>query len=232
MYLTISTLIPNMNLPSHVCKNTEWHHLYQYACMLSHSVMSDSLQLHGQWPTRLLCPGDFPTQGLNPSLLSPALTGRFFTTEPPGKNDWYKFICFSWHPRDLRLYLIYWLTLQLLSDTHCPCGLTKSLKWWSKPNLMAIPIKFNRKSWTAVTRTPSGNMLECKKEWALECLSIGHVSCFINERTLNYWQWHQKSEVSLNICVQTIMDNRPDLDYIPAIWNKTYWSFLPTPPHI
>ena len=50
------------------------------------SVMSDSLQPHGLWPTRLLCPWDFPgkntglgchsflqrifpTQGLNPCLL-------------------------------------------------------------------------------------------------------------------------------------------------------------------
>ena len=114
----ISTLIPNMDLPSHA-KTKNGTTFYQYACMLSHSVMSDSLQLHGQWPTRLLCPrsfpgnnnvmswdfllqGIFPTQGLNPSLLSPALTGRFFTTEPPGKYDWYRFICFSWHPRDLQ----------------------------------------------------------------------------------------------------------------------------------
>ena len=50
------------------------------------SVVSDSLQLHGLWPSRLLCPWDspgkntgvgcysllqgiFPTQGLNPGLL-------------------------------------------------------------------------------------------------------------------------------------------------------------------
>ena len=54
--------------------------------VLSRSVMSDSLQPHGLWPTRLLCPWDspgknnevgnhsllqgvFPTQGLNPGLL-------------------------------------------------------------------------------------------------------------------------------------------------------------------
>ena len=53
--------------------------------VLSHSVVSDSLQPHGLWPTRLLCPwgfsrqeywsglpcppsGIFPTQGSNPSL--------------------------------------------------------------------------------------------------------------------------------------------------------------------
>ena len=56
------------------------------ACMLSHSVVSDSLRPHGLQPARLLCPWDspgkitgvgchlllqgiFPTQGLNPHLL-------------------------------------------------------------------------------------------------------------------------------------------------------------------
>ena len=56
-------------------------------CVLSRSVMSDSLQQHGLQPARLLCPWDspgknngvgchflllqgiFPTQGSNPSLL-------------------------------------------------------------------------------------------------------------------------------------------------------------------
>ena len=32
-----------------------------------------------------LLQGIFPTQGSNPSLMSPALAGGFFTTEPPGK---------------------------------------------------------------------------------------------------------------------------------------------------
>ena len=55
------------------------------ACMLSHSVVSKSLQLHGLQPTGLLCPcgfsrqaywsdchallqGIFPTEGMNPGL--------------------------------------------------------------------------------------------------------------------------------------------------------------------
>ena len=54
-------------------------------CYSSHSVVSDSLQPHGLWPARFLCPWDspgkntgvsghfllqgiFPTQGLNPGL--------------------------------------------------------------------------------------------------------------------------------------------------------------------
>ena len=53
---------------------------------VSRSIMSDSLQPHGLWPAKLLCPwnfpgkntgvgshpllqGIFPTQGLNPGLL-------------------------------------------------------------------------------------------------------------------------------------------------------------------
>ena len=59
--------------------------IYFICCVLSHSVMSDSLQTFGLQPTRLLCPWDFPgkstgagchfllqgifpTQGLNSSL--------------------------------------------------------------------------------------------------------------------------------------------------------------------
>ena len=33
-----------------------------------------------------LLQGIFPTQGLNQSLISPALEGRFFTLVPPGKQ--------------------------------------------------------------------------------------------------------------------------------------------------
>ena len=63
------------------------------------SVVSDSLQPYRLWPTKLLCPlnfpgkntgmspspspGDLPNPGIKPA--SPALTGRFFTTEPLGK---------------------------------------------------------------------------------------------------------------------------------------------------
>ena len=39
----------------------------------------------------LLCPppGDLPDPGIKPvSLMSPALAGKFFTTEPPGKPRW------------------------------------------------------------------------------------------------------------------------------------------------
>ena len=68
-----------------------------YCCCSLVTVMSDSLQPHGLWPARLLCPGDFsrqeywsglafpppgdlPEPGTEP--MSPTLTGRFFTAEP------------------------------------------------------------------------------------------------------------------------------------------------------
>ena len=70
-------------------------------CMLSCSVVSDSLQPYELWPARLLCPRDSPgkTSGVDCCFLlqgiflthvwmepmSPALAGGFFTTEPPGK---------------------------------------------------------------------------------------------------------------------------------------------------
>ena len=66
----------------------EWSQVWKGGCcaVLSCTVMSDSLQPHGLWPARLLCPWDspgkntgvgchvffqgiFPTQGLNPDLL-------------------------------------------------------------------------------------------------------------------------------------------------------------------
>ena len=63
--------------------------------------MSDSVQSHGLWPTRLLCswnfpgkntgvafpaPGNLPDTEIDPaSPAYPALAGRFFTTEPAGK---------------------------------------------------------------------------------------------------------------------------------------------------
>ena len=62
--------------------------------------MSDSLQPHGLYPARLLCPWNFPGKNTgvdchfllqgdppDPEIkpVSPALAGRFFTTEPSGK---------------------------------------------------------------------------------------------------------------------------------------------------
>ena len=67
----------------------------------SHSVMSDSLQVHGLQPSRLFClcmefsrqgywhvlpfpsPGDLPNSGIKPRC--PALQADSFPSEPPGK---------------------------------------------------------------------------------------------------------------------------------------------------
>ena len=72
--------------------------IYMLCNLLSYTVMSDSLQPHGLWPSRFLClwnflgksigvschfllQGIFPTQGLNPHLLtSLAVASGFFTT--------------------------------------------------------------------------------------------------------------------------------------------------------
>ena len=70
---------------------------------VGYSVVSDSLQPHGLQPAKLLCPWDapdnktgvgchalcqgiFPSQGLNPLLMSPTLKGKFFTSVLPGKT--------------------------------------------------------------------------------------------------------------------------------------------------
>ena len=76
-----------------------------FLCVLSCSVVSDSLWFHGLQPTRFLClwncsgkkyksglsfppSGDLPDPGIEPT--SPALAGGFFTTKPLGKpNIWH-----------------------------------------------------------------------------------------------------------------------------------------------
>ena len=72
------------------------HHSTQHTCSVCKSCLT-LLQPHGLEPTRLLCPWDFPDkntrvcchsllQGMFPTTpTSPAFTGGFFTTEPPGK---------------------------------------------------------------------------------------------------------------------------------------------------
>ena len=74
----------------------------QIQCMLSHSVMSDSLRPPGLQLTSLLCPRNFPckntevdchfqlqgiflTQGLNLHLPISRIASGFFSTEPPEK---------------------------------------------------------------------------------------------------------------------------------------------------
>jgi len=61
--------------------------------------MSDSLQPHGLWPTRILCPWDFSGKNIGVGYhfllqgifliqglpASPELVGGFFSTEPLGK---------------------------------------------------------------------------------------------------------------------------------------------------
>ena len=79
------------------------HDVTMCVCASAHSVVFNSWKAYGLWPARLLCPWDSPgkntgmdyhcllqgiflTHGSNLHLLtSPALAGRFITTEPPGK---------------------------------------------------------------------------------------------------------------------------------------------------
>ena len=70
------------------------HHSWK-ASILCHSAFFMVQLWHPYMTTGLLCPppGDLPNPGIKPiSLMSPALTGRFFTTEPPGKPKQQKFI--------------------------------------------------------------------------------------------------------------------------------------------
>ena len=86
---------------SHQRSPSIYLYLYLYlSVQFSHSVMSNSLWLHGLWPIRLLCswefsrqeywsglpcppPGDLPNPGIKPK--SPALQVDSLPSEPPGK---------------------------------------------------------------------------------------------------------------------------------------------------
>ena len=74
--------------------------------------MSDSLQPHGLWPARPLCPwespgkntgvgcprpGDLPDPGIKPSsLILPALVGGFFTTVATWRAPIFAWLWFKW----------------------------------------------------------------------------------------------------------------------------------------
>ena len=81
-----------------------------FMCMLSRSVMSDSLQAHGVQPARLLCPwgfsrqeswselpcpapGDLPNPGIKPR--SPTLQADPLQSEPPGKPSVHSSIIYN-----------------------------------------------------------------------------------------------------------------------------------------
>ena len=92
---------------------------------VSHSVLS-SLRPHGLWPTRLLCPwnslgkntGAIPfsrgsSRHRDPTCVS-CITGRFFTSEPPGKqkpNITLKCTGKPKNPRDLLAYNIHFIAV-------------------------------------------------------------------------------------------------------------------------
>ena len=101
--------------------------IHTYMCVLSHSLMSDSLQLHELQPARLLCPwnspgkntavgchflfqGIFPIQGSNPCLLFlQHLVGGFFTTRPPGKPIYtHMRVCVLSHFSHVQLSVTLW----------------------------------------------------------------------------------------------------------------------------
>ena len=101
--------------------NGEWDNRVRHPCSIADLVsalstcvvMSNSLLPLGLWPTRLLCPwdfsgkntgvgwpfppaGDLPDPRIEPT--SPALAGRFFTTEPLFTIEAHS-ICRTWDSR-------------------------------------------------------------------------------------------------------------------------------------
>ena len=84
-----------------------------YLCVISCSVMSDSLQLHGREPTRLLCPWDFP--GKNTGLGCHFLLQGIFPIQ--GLNP-YLLCLLYWQADSLLLSLYRWATWEPQTDTY------------------------------------------------------------------------------------------------------------------
>ena len=119
-------------------------------CVLSHSVVSDSLQPHGLQPARLLCPwrfsrqehwsglpcpppADLPNPGIEPR--SPALQVDSLMTEPSGKNR-EMIRSKEWSPHE-------W--------NYCPCKRSPSELPSPPPNQVRLQEVYNQK------RPPTNN---------------------------------------------------------------------------
>ena len=99
--MTASAEVSIYRAPMHLLESHSPRSYLNYmCCVLSCSVVYDSLRPHGLQPFRLLCScgfskqeywsglpfpslGDLPDPGIGPT--SPELAGGFFTTAPPGK---------------------------------------------------------------------------------------------------------------------------------------------------
>ena len=71
--IKLSCLHSNPSFSTCQIRNQVW------CCMLSCSVVSDSLRPHGQWPIRLLCPWDSPCK--NTGVRCYALLQRIFLAQ-------------------------------------------------------------------------------------------------------------------------------------------------------
>ena len=67
------------SITSQLCNRMSHCYSGGYACMFSHSVVSDSLRPRGLEPARLLCPWDFP--GKNAGVDCHSLLQRIFPTQ-------------------------------------------------------------------------------------------------------------------------------------------------------
>ena len=111
------------------------------------AVMSDSLQLHEQWPTRLLCPWDFTSKNTgmgchflpqgssssNPGikLMSPVLAGGFFTTMLPRKPRLDSLLFLKYSQVSLGMYSFLCLG-HSFPDTYRDCSLPHLFRPWLK----------------------------------------------------------------------------------------------------
>ena len=123
-------------------------------CTHGRSVASNSLRPHGLGSTRLFCPwnspgkntgvdshffplGNVPQLAITPaSPVAPALAGRFFTTEPPGKSPstvvWKLPLFFN---KDPHIFILHWIPQMMQRFLHLgqDCENNSNLSWGTRP---------------------------------------------------------------------------------------------------
>ena len=121
-----------LSIYTHTCIYLDTHAcIHIHVCLLSHSLVSNSLQPSELWPTRLLCPFDFPCKNTGVGYHS-LLQGIF-----PAQGWNLHLLFLNWqvdslplsHLGSLYIYtLVHYLSIALRVWEKITCGRTSLLK--------------------------------------------------------------------------------------------------------
>ena len=169
--------------------------MYIISCVLSHSVMFDSLQPHGLLPTRLLCPLDFP--GKNTGV------GCHFL--PQGT-----FLIQGLHPR--HLHLLHWLCYASLLSHDWFFGTPWTVAHQAPPSMgilqarilewVAMPfsrVSFQPRDWNQVSRIPDSLPYEPpgkpeRHRWRSWGMNSGPCTCEVCTLPQSYTPLHWQAD--------------------------------------